>query len=82
MGFIKRWDVAEIKQQLNRCAGEMKYSKNDGFTQWYCKKDLMEIQYHLNDLLENSPNFGDLEITFKDDKVKEKTWNILNEKTN
>lgn len=81
MGFNITWDVGAIKHQLNRCSIEMNSAYNDGFSAWKCKEDLLELQYHLNELLENSPTFVG-EEEFHKRKSKEKTWKLLNEKTN
>jgi hypothetical protein len=82
MGYIKRWDVTDIKHQLGRCSAEMQYSGNDGFTQWDCKKELLEVKYYLDQLLHNSPTFSNLEESYILEKEKELAWKILNEKTN
>jgi hypothetical protein len=36
---------------------ECRYHGNDGYTQFAIKKDLMEIKFLLDDLLENCPTF-------------------------
>jgi hypothetical protein len=82
MGYIKRWDVNDIKHQLNRCAAELYHNGNDGFTQWDCKKELLEVKYHLEDLLHRAPNFSGVEASYHEDKEKEQVWKRLNEKTN
>lgn len=77
MGFSKRWDIADIKHQLGRCSAEMKYGGNDGFTQWDCKKELLEVKYYLEQLLHNAPKFSDVEESYLLEKEQEKTFNLL-----
>lgn len=60
----KSWDVADITSQLHSIARECKSSYNDGFTSWGCKQDLYTLKFLLDDILANSPHFGDLEIDF------------------
>jgi len=37
---------------------ECRYPGNDGYTQFAIKKDLMEIKFLLNDLIETCPTFA------------------------
>lgn len=80
MSFIRRWDANDIKYQLGRCCSEMNSPYNDGFVQWDCKKDLLEVKYYLEELLHKAPSFGQVEQGFIEDKEKQKTWKILNNK--
>lgn len=83
MGYIKRWDVADIKHQLGRCAAELHHNGNDGFTQWDCKKELLEVKYHLEELLHRAPSFGAVEQSYHEDMEKQQMWKRLNDnKTN
>jgi hypothetical protein len=82
MGYIRRWDVSDIKHQLGRCSTEMQYAGNDGFSQWDCKKDLLEVKYYLEELLHNAPTFGNLEESYHEDMEKQQVWKRLNEETN
>lgn len=83
MGFMKRWDAADIAWQLNSCASQMNYRGNDGFVQWDCKKDLIQVKYQLEKLLRDSPTFGLVEESFIEDMEKQQAWEILkDEKTN
>jgi hypothetical protein len=80
MGYVKRWDVDSITHQLGRCAAEMKYSGNDGFTAWACKKDLLDVKYTLDKLLANAPHFSNLEDEYIKEQEQQQVWRTLNEK--
>ena len=51
------WSVSRIRSDLQMMSHECKYPGNDGYTQFAIKKDLMEIKFLLEDLLENCPTF-------------------------
>jgi len=57
MGFKMSWSVSRIKGDLQMMTYECCNMRNDGYTQFAIKKDLMEIKFLLEDLLENSPTF-------------------------
>jgi hypothetical protein len=61
MGFKKGWDIDQLVSQINSLSRECSSSRNDGFTGWGCKQDLLQIQMLVNDAVKNSPFFGDLE---------------------
>ena len=82
MGYIKRWDVNDIKHQLGRCAAELHYNGNDGFIQWNYKKELLEVKYYIDELLHQAPTFGEIETSYHADMEKQQMWKRLNEKTN
>jgi hypothetical protein len=79
MGFLKRWDVDSIKSQLTRCAIEACSGYNDGYSQWNCKKDLLDIKYMLDDMLERMPTFSNLEDEYHEEREKDKAWKVLND---
>lgn len=81
MGFIKRWDVADIQRQINACAAEVRYIRNDGFTQWVCKQDLIRVKYQLDEILRTAPKFAG-EEEFVRELEKNTVWKRLNETTN
>lgn len=80
MGFRISWNKREIEQQINRMSSELNNSKNDGFTAWEIKQDLLEIKFLIDELLEKSCTFGDVESDFLKELEKKKTWKILNDK--
>ena len=79
---VKKTDFAKRAPQLAKEAARIKPDVIgiQEATIWYCKKDLLELQYHINELLANSPKFYD-ETEFHETKAKEKVWKELNEKT-
>lgn len=52
------WSVSRIKGDLQMMSHECRYHGNDGFTQFAIKKDLIEIKFLLEDLLETCPTFA------------------------
>jgi len=58
MGFKMSWSVSRIKGDLQMMSHECNYPGNDGFMQFEIKKDLMEIKFLLEDLLEKCPTFS------------------------
>jgi hypothetical protein len=57
MGYKMSWSVSRIKGDLQMMTYECRHMRNDGFTQFGIKKDLMEIKFLLEDLLETCPTF-------------------------
>jgi hypothetical protein len=57
MGFKMSWSVSKIKGDLQMMTYECRHMRNDGYTQFAIKKDLMEIKFLLDDLLETCPTF-------------------------
>ena len=81
MGFIKRWDLGTIQDQINACSSQMKNGYNDGFTQWHCKQDLLIVKYQLDEILRTAPKFAG-EEEFVNELEQKLVWKRLNEKTN
>lgn len=73
MGFGKRWDLNDIRSQIQKCGIEVLSPYNDGYTAWSCKKDLYEIKFIVDQLLNDSPNFGVEETNF----LKEQEQKVL-----
>ena len=80
MSFIKRWDASDVISQLRLCSAQVNSYYNDGFVQWDCKKDLLTVKYALDEMLESSPSFGEVEESFHEDMSKQITWKKLNAK--
>ena len=51
------WSVSRIKDDLQSMTYECRHPRNDGFTQFKIKQDLIEIEFLLKDLLETCPTF-------------------------
>ena len=52
------WSVSRIKGDLQSMTYECRHPRNDGFTQFEIKKDLMEVKFLLEDLIEKCPTFA------------------------
>jgi hypothetical protein len=52
------WSVSRIKGDLQSMTYECCHPRNDGFTQFGIKQDLIEIEFLLKDLLETCPTFA------------------------
>ena len=57
MGFKVSWSVSRIKGDLQSMTYECRHPRNDGYMQFGIKKDLMEIKFLLEDLIETCPTF-------------------------
>jgi hypothetical protein len=63
MGFRKDWNLSDIRHQLWRMGHECSSSYNDGFTAFEIKKELLELKFLIDDIVEKSPKFsGEEEI--------------------
>lgn len=63
MGFSKNWNKHEIERQLFSIHHACTNPYNDGYTGFLAKKDLLELKFLIEDLLENTPIFvGENEI--------------------
>ena len=80
MGFKITWDKNQIICDINACAAQAKSPYNDGFSAWGCKKDLLDIQYHLQQELEKLPTFS-TEAEYYQEREKQQVWKALNETT-
>lgn len=77
MGFKKSWDVADITRQLHSLARECKSPYNDGFTAFELKKELHLIKAIVDQAMEESPNFGDMEDQWLQEQEKKRIIKIL-----
>jgi hypothetical protein len=59
MGFKKPLDFNSISHQIWIAGVELKSSRNDGYTCWSIKQDLLELLHLLNNVLDDSPKFPD-----------------------
>ncbi len=57
----KNWDIDDIMSQIHSIKRECESPYNDGFTSWGFKQDLLRLQILINDIVKNSPKFGNLE---------------------
>ncbi len=77
MGFKKSWDVADVTRQLHSLARECASPYNDGFTAFYAKQDLYLIKQIVDQALEESPDFGELEKDWLQEQEKKRIIKIL-----
>lgn len=73
MGYRKDWDMNAIRHSLWVMAHECSSPRNDGFTAFEIKKELLELKFLLDDLLDNAPTFAGEEEIYKQrfiDKLK------------
>lgn len=80
MGFRINWDKTQIIRDINSCASQAGSPYNDGFSAWGCKKDLLDIQYHLEETLKRLPKFA-TEEEYYQEREKQQVWKALNETT-
>lgn len=77
MGFIRHWDQNRIVNELRSCAAQAGHPYNDGFTQWDCKKTLLDIKFELDEMINLLPTFvGEDEYYAEQDKKR--VWRELN----
>lgn len=79
MSFIKRWDVADIVQQIQRATAECTDPRNDGFVAWGVKQDLYQIKFMLDEALKRCPEFSP-ESDWLREQEKQKVIKILKDK--
>jgi len=77
MSFKKRWDVGDIQRQLSACAAQISNGYNDGFTEWACKQDLLQVKYELDQMLLDLPTFAGEEEYLRE-LEKKIVWKTLN----
>jgi hypothetical protein len=57
MGFIKRWDIQDISNQLHCMAREASDPRNDGWTASGCKKEMYQLKCLIEDIYQKLPTF-------------------------
>jgi hypothetical protein len=77
MGFRKRWDVADVVNQIHSLSRECSSHYNDGFTAFECKKDLYQIKKIVDEALASAPTFGSIEDEWLEDQEKKRVIKIL-----
>jgi len=76
MNNFKKESVGSICLALNHMYRECSDARNDGWTAFGYKQELIQIHYHLQNLLTKCPTFAG-EQEFIDDIEKNLTWDIL-----
>lgn len=77
MGFKKSWDVGTITSQIHSLSRECSSPYNDGYTAWGCKQDLLVIQQLVNEAIQSSPNFGEMEAEWLKEQEQKRIIKIL-----
>lgn len=77
MGFKQTWHLLDVQTQIRKMGSELTSPYNDGFTQWGIKKELYEIKFLVDGILQNSGYFGNTETEFLEQKEKEIVWKTL-----
>jgi hypothetical protein len=76
MGFKKSLNSEDIISQIQSTASEIRSPYNDGFVSWALKQDLYKLQFFLDDVIKNLPEFPE-EAEFLDELSKIKIYRIL-----
>ena len=77
MGFMKRWDMTDVLHQVHRCYSQAVNNHNDGYVQWDCKKELLDLKYELDHMLSQTASFGSIEEDYHTEQEKKKIVRIL-----
>jgi hypothetical protein len=77
MGFQKPMDYNSVHHQIYIAGVELNSPRNDGFTTWAIKQDLYKIKFLLDEIMETSPTYGDLEQEFLTEESKRQVWHKL-----
>jgi hypothetical protein len=69
MGFYKRLNFDDVRQQIISASHEMSNHRNVGFIQFAIKQDLYKLKWLLDDILKNGPEFvGENEWILEEEK--------------
>ena len=74
--MIKRWNVAEIENQLQHMYWACSDPKMDGFVTWPCKQDLYRVKFLVDELLKKCPEYS-VEAQWLREHEAEQLVNIL-----
>ena len=72
--------IESIKDELRMIALNEKDPYMDGFVTSKYKKELLEVFWYLEDLLEKTSNYGNIEEAWYEDREKQKMLNKLSGK--
>lgn len=76
MGFKKPLNLTEVSMQVRKAGAELRDYHNDGFIQFEIKKELYQLKWLLDEILEESSRFVG-EDEFLEEHYKEETWRKL-----
>jgi len=77
MGYRKPIELNSIITQLRKAYIEVNSPYNDGFTGWETKRELYEIKFLLDEIIKESPSFGEIEERYLNEVNKLKVWREL-----
>lgn len=72
--------IEAIKDELRMIAMNENDPYMDGFVTSKYKKELLDVFWYLEDLLENCSNYGDIEEQWLEDRLKQKMLDKLSGK--
>lgn len=61
MSLKQNWNITDVSSQIYSLGREIQSPYNDGFTSWHYKQDLYQIKEIVDNILANSPTFGEIE---------------------
>lgn len=77
MSIKKNWDTADIANQIRSISRECSSAYNDGLVAFGFKKDLYQIKFLIDEVLKNSPTFGQTEQEWLTEQEKQRIIKIL-----
>lgn len=57
-GYVKRWSVENISNQISSAVAECVDPYHDGYVTWGIKQDLYRIKWLIDDALKRCPNYA------------------------
>ncbi len=79
MSFKITWNVDQILSGLRQCAAQVANPRNDGYSAWHCKQDLLQVKYSLDKMLRDLPKFASEDDWIKQQEQRE-VWQHLTKK--
>lgn len=71
-GYIKDWNIGDIKRQIESCKYVITDPYLDGYNQSACKHELYELKCYLEDVYRDLPKF-----VGEEKWEQERMWEIL-----
>ena len=77
MGLKNNWDISDIAAQIRTISRDCSSPYNDGFVAFGFKKDLYQIKFLIDEVLKDSPTFGQTEQEWLTEQEKQRIIKIL-----
>ena len=74
--MIKDWNRKEIERDIWKIKWACSDPRQDGFTTWSCKQDLILLKYFIEDMLSECPTYS-IEQEFIDKLEADRTFALL-----